>query len=147
MFAKQGMTFWEVGARFGYYSIGLAQLADSVVAFEGHSDWASYIERSADENGFDHVDVITGLVGEDVHLDEFEHPDLVLMDVDGNEYDVLETAHNTIRSEPVWIIEVNYTDNHQPDEIEEMFQDEGYSIDGSDYPPRSDDYHILATPD
>jgi precorrin-6B methylase 2 len=141
-----GDVFWEIGARFGYYSVGLAQLADSVVAFEGNDKWASYVHKSAEHNDLNNVDVVTGFVGDDARLDDFNSPDVALMDIDGGEYDALDTAHETIQSGTTWIIEANHTVDHHPNEIESLFRKEGYSIDRSNYPSRSDSYHILATP-
>lgn len=146
-------TFWEVGARWGYFSLSAASVADDVRAFEALSGRADRVRKSVEANGYDNMSVTDGVVGEDVHLEEYPPADLITMDIEGYEYPVLQSELASLDHRPTWIVELHdFTAvdhkpeevSHDPAKVEELFCSEGYEL---EYLSRRADrnYHILAT--
>jgi hypothetical protein len=130
--------FWNIGAGRGYHSLAFADKACRVVNFEARDKLVNQLERGIAKNNFDNCDVISGYVGKDVYLDEFSSPDVVLMDVEGWEYDILKSSPETIDAHPVWIIELHdkgKTDPNvdtpemvEPEKVKNLLSKNGYSI-------------------
>lgn len=145
-------VFWEIGAQWGYFSVAMAGTAERVLAFERDSDSVVLLRRNRDINDFDNFDIHEGEVGTDVHLDEFESPDLVLMDIEGWELTTLRNAEKTLAAKPTWVIEIHEpsmlgpdTPPNDPGEIRSILETNGYTV--SKLNPRSsENYHIIAEP-
>lgn len=145
-------VFWEVGAAWGYHSLLVAEMADSVVGFEPITLRADLMKRSVAENGYENITVHNDKVE---NLDQFwegPKPDVVLVDIDGGEFSLLPASEDLLSHGPIWIVELH--DNNGT--IENLFRDHGYDVErfnerGSlDWLGREDDsihnYHIIATP-
>lgn len=147
-------VMWNIGAGQGYHSFPFAETVERVVCFEARESMVESLERGIEENGFDDVDVVPGYVGEDVFLDEFDPPDLVLIDAEGWEYEILESAPETLAAEPTWLVEVHRTETLlggvakppelDPDGVIELFEENGYDVDAVEERENRD--HVIATP-
>lgn len=144
--------FYEVGGGFGYFSIALASKVRRVYTFDKEGHNLKRVERSARKNGFDNVETVRGTVGEDVNLEKYERPDVILMDIEGWEYKTLKSVPNLLDTDLVWIVEIHdprsddrYPDHNDPDKIVTMFEENGFTI-SEIYRRNSSNYHILAEP-
>ena len=129
--------FWEVGGGWGYHSLALAPLLSHATAFEANEQRAEQIILSAELNGYKNVDVVQGLVGNDISLDNHSSPkppDIILLDVEGQELDVLEDSPETLAAEPLWVVEI-----HEPgvpgihhgvsaESVFDIFEEHGYKV-------------------
>lgn len=146
-------VFWEVGAAWGYFSMAMATVAKDVVAFEVMPERTEKIRMSANKNGFDHIQVVEGTVGEDVKLDSYTKPDLVLIDIEGCEYEALRDATKLIEYRPIMVIEIHENPSSapgdpeiNPDGLFELLEDAGYNI--SRIQARDEtNYHVVAKPE
>lgn len=128
-------TFWEVGSGWGYHSLSAAPIVDRVVAFDPDGDRTSLLERSIETNGFDNVSVVSEAVDSlDDYLPEHSYPDVVLMDIDGWEYDVLPMSTELLAAGPVWIVEVHHdvdvppARRSDPEDVTALFERHGYTV-------------------
>ena len=132
-------TFWDIGANRGYFSFACANTVEKVVAFEADERSVEITKRGKKKNDFDNVDIISGYVGEDVMLDSFRPPDLALLDTEGWEYKILNTAQNTLKSDTTWIVEIHPTSEAtdggtplppeiNPEGVLELFNENGYDV-------------------
>lgn len=149
-------VFWNVGAGHGYHSFAVANRAETVVNFEARDSMVESLDRGIARNRFENCDLVQGYVGEDVHLDSYDPPDLVLIDTEGWEYRILDSAPETLQARPTWIVEMHPTPEAtdanvplppevDPDGVIELFEEHGYSVDSlQEHRKRS---HVVATPD
>ncbi|MCS3628938.1 hypothetical protein GGP53_002817 [Salinibacter ruber] len=146
-------VFWDVGALRGYFSLACAGVVDQVKCFEANGRNAEILRKGIEKNGFENVDVIEGYVGQDVSLDDFAPPDLILMDTEGWEYEILKDSEKTLRSGPTWVMELHEhgeaTDAEtappkevNPEGVLRIFEEAGYQVSIiEEYGNRS---HVLA---
>lgn len=142
-------VFWEVGARWGYFSLAAAEVAGEVIAFEASENFTKYIHRSIEQNGYGNVRVVQGVVGDDLSLDDFNLADVIVMDIEGWEYEALRSSPETIEAKPTWIIEVheptrNRFKHNDIKGLYNLFDKSDYDykiLDNSDHA----NYHLLAT--
>jgi precorrin-6B methylase 2 len=136
---NEDTVFWDVGALRGYFSFACAGVVDQVRCFEANSRNAEIIRKGVRKNSFQNVDVIEGYVGQDVSLDDFDPPDLILMDTEGWEYEILRDSKETLRAGPTWVIELHEhgeaTDAEtilpnevNPEGVLQMFEEAGYQV-------------------
>lgn len=147
-------VMWNIGAGQGYHAFPFAETVERVVCFEARESMVESLERGIEKNGFDNVDVVSGYVGEDVHLDEFDPPDLVVIDAEGWEYEILESAPETLDADPTWLVEVHRTEtllrnvakppDLDPDGVLELFEEYGYDVGAIE--ENEDRDHVIATP-
>ena len=132
-------TFWDIGANRGYFSFVVADRIDSIVAFDADSAALRALRKSLAANDFDNIRVVEGIVGEDVDLDDYEPPDIALIDTEGWEYEILKSAPETLKSTPTLIIEIHkhegVTDSGSPlppeinpKGVREILHENGYTI-------------------
>lgn len=147
---NENTTFWEVGAAIGYFSIAMAQYAQEVIAFDTNKSSLQHLEKSANRNAFENISTICGKVGQNIDLESFETPDVVLMDIEGNEYKTLQSVPALLESHPTWIIEIHepHSDNdfpvgNNPTEIINILSKYNYET-KEIFRRRPDNYHILA---
>jgi precorrin-6B methylase 2 len=149
--ANRSDVFWEIGAKYGYHSLMLAQLLDEVVAFEANPDFATNLREAIQKNEYENVHIVEGTVGTNVSLDDYLAPDLILMDIEGWEQDVLESVKIPLQSNATWIVEIHEkgsaTRKHSNGEaVQRRFEKFGYStMKMSERNERN--YHLLAIPD
>lgn len=99
--------FFEVGADNGYFSMAAAQVAEEVYAFDMRRSAIQKVEEAVEKNGYDNLHTVHGTVGENVNLDEYPKPDLLLVDIEGWEYEALKNAPKLLESNAIIIIEVH----------------------------------------
>lgn len=127
-------VLYEVGAGWGYHTLSVAPIIDQAVGFDPDSERTRRFRGSVSESGFENVDVVESRVDcLDDHLSEFGTPDVVLVDIDGGEYDVLPASERLLESGCVWIVELHHdapavSEGEQPAAIEEMFRKNGYRV-------------------
>jgi len=150
-------TFWEVGAGWGYFSLALADRVDEVVAFEPLESRSKLLVDSITENGYDNVELVADAVEDfDSQIEKRGVPDVVVMDIDGWEYDVLRNSPNALDAEITWIVEIheeqmgtNPPDPEliKPDATVDLFREHGYDMTRIDERERSGEtyaYHVVA---
>lgn len=146
-------VFWEVGAYCGYYSMAFADLVDRVFVFDNDASAMELVEQGIEANGYDNVETVQGTVGEDIDLDSYPDPDLVLMDIDGWELKALRSCDQLLEEiRPTWIVEIHEPEKseqiHQetdPEEVERLLRENGYELE--EICRRVWDYHVLAIPE
>jgi hypothetical protein len=127
--------FWEVGAGWGYHSLSAAHIVDQVVAFDPDTKRTDLLRRSCEENEFENISIVTDQVDSlDNYTDTFEYPDIILMDIDGWEYDVIPNSPGILEYGCTWIIELHHdvdvppAQNSTPEQIENLFKEHGYTV-------------------
>jgi hypothetical protein len=145
-------VFWEVGAAWGYFSMAMSTVTKEVVAFEIMHERTEKIRMSADRNGFDHIEVVEGTVGGEIELDDYPKPDIVLIDIEGWEYEALRNAPELIEHRPTMVIEIHESPSStpgnpeiNPEGIYEILRDARYTISRIRERDESN-YHIVAKP-
>lgn len=140
-------TVWEIGARWGYYSLMASTVAEHVVAAEADPSRVSLLHASRYANKFDNLDIIEGIAGKDYQLDEFTPPDIVLIDVEGAEFSVLEGAEKWLAAgETTFIVEVHEIPGSVLESsVTDLFESHSYDIEKV-YQRADDNIHIVATP-
>lgn len=128
-------VFWEVGGGWGYFSLAMAEVAERVVAFEADPERVGYIKRSIKKNGYSNVEIIQTIIGKNNSLDEYLPVDVVLMDIEGWEYEALHFSPQLIDSRPTFVIELHDTEKLYMDEPDvkpadtiKLLEENGYSI-------------------
>lgn len=147
---ESGDVFWEVGSRYGYHTHIIAQISDKVLAFEADPKFASKIRQAARKNNCDNVEVVEGVVGEEVSLDEMPPPDIILMDIEGWEQKVIENTTRPLESQTTWIVEMheqNITEGEfsNKEAVIERFRNFDYTTEIISQ-RRPGNYHLLAEP-
>lgn len=161
-------TFWEVGARRGYFSLALAPIVDDVVAFEGQEVEAEQLVAARDRNDFQNIRIVDDYVQSlDDYLDEFDRPDVCLIDIEGWEYDVLSRSTELLSTGVTLLVELHGPESGfasgqhintfgevesvpkpervDPGGVEELLRDNGYIVETL-YRRRESNWHVLATP-
>ena len=146
---------WDVGANVGFYSLLAARKAAKVIAFEPLPENLAYLHRhvelnrleerievcpaaASDHNGTGLFSVVPGNPSEGslrpygtlpvrtVRLDSLGTvPDLIKIDVEGNEHEVLRGAVETMRTHhPLVLVARHSGDSHCQDLLEEI----GYQV-------------------
>jgi len=128
-------SFWEVGSGWGYHSLSLASRVDRVVAFDPDDDRIELLKSSTEANAFSNISIVNEpVVSLDEYTDTFQTPDVVLVDVDGWEYDILPSSPDLLASDTTWIVEVHHNvdaepaQGSHPSEIEDLFRNYGYEV-------------------
>lgn len=87
-------------------------------------------------------------------LDNFKPPDLALLDTEGWEYKILNSAPDTLKSDTTWIVEMHPTAEAtddgtplppeiNPERVLELFDENGYEVNTiAEY--RGEQRHIIA---
>lgn len=133
-------TFWDIGANFGYFSFSCANIVEEVRSFEADKDRVEIIQKGIEKNGLTNIDVTQGYVGDEILLDDFDPPDVILLDTEGWEYEILKTSPKILRSDPTWIVELHSTSKVtddgsplpptlNPEGVIEMFNQHDYKVD------------------
>jgi precorrin-6B methylase 2 len=156
-FTNKDSEFWEVGAGWGYFSLALADNIRQPFAFEPLDNRYELMERSIVENDFENVDLYKEAVESlDNYKEDIGIPDVVLMDIDGWEYNVLSDSEEMLKQDIVWIIEVHKEpmgisppsrDQVRPTDVENLFIRHDYQVDRIAERERDGDvyaYHIVA---
>ncbi len=127
--------FWEVGAGWGYHSLLLSESINRAVAFDPDESRTELLRRSIDRNDFDNISIVEeSVLSLDDYVDQFGTPNVVLMDIDGWEYEVLPSSEELLNTDCTWIIELHHdvdvqaAEGRSPEEIEDLFQDYGYNV-------------------
>ena len=120
---KPGMTVYDIGAADGDTTLPFARrvgAAGCVYAFEPDDEPFGHLYRlnqnlKLNPDLAPRIEVVCRAVGNAFRLDDFPFPpsppDFVKVDVDGQEFEVLESAHKILAvSRPVWLIEVHSQD-------------------------------------
>jgi transketolase len=68
---------------------------------------AANLEKNAATNGFNHVSIVVGTVGEGVTLAEFEPLGVVLMNIEGYEESVPRAADRLLKAYTTLIVEMH----------------------------------------
>ena len=142
-------TFWEVGAGWGFFSLALAPLVSNVVSFEGVPGRVANIRQSVQQNGYKNIQIVDGIVGDNISLAEFSPADVALMDVDGAETRIVQEEYEGVTAVPLWIIELhepglrNVLDIADPEVVIETMKEYGYKIRTLGY-KKVGNYHIVA---
>lgn len=159
-------SFWEVGAWRGYFSLALARRVESVVGFETRDHPISKFNEAAERNGFDNIRTVQDLVKSlDPYLEEYGTPDLVLLDIEGWEFEVLNNSPTFLDAQPAIVVEVheesgwskgkvvNPRGNTEtvaqpdlnPEGVKRLLRESGYKLERIQS-RRETNYHLLATP-
>lgn len=145
-------TYWEVGAAWGYFAMALAPLVDTVYAFEARENLVTEVENAIEKNGYENVHPVTGIVGKNVDLTEYPPPDVLLMHVEGFEYEILSQNDWLLMTDTTFIIELHPSAQSVPEDTDptvdpegvlRLLSEHGYAI------TKLDDgkfYHVLAEP-
>jgi len=165
-YADENTSFWEVGAWRGYFSLALANTVQSAVAFETRESPVEKLRAAADRNGFQNLRTVNELVESlDPYLASHGTPDLVLLDIEGWEYEVLDASPEFLESRPIIIVELHKESGWQDGEVvnpkgetetvpqpnidsegvEELLREHEYQLETL-HMRRETNYHILATP-
>lgn len=129
---------WDIGAQFGYHTFTCAQKAKSVYAVEALESNCENIRRSINKNQKSNITVFQGTVGKDFELYDLkkmtEYPDLIIIDIEGYEYKVLENINiSAWRSQ--WLIEVHTNEalsdadlsTNEENDMIDWFESAGYN--------------------
>lgn len=160
---NENSNFWEVGAAWGYHSLMVSQIVNQVVSFEPMEERRKLLERSSNENNFQNISTVPDNVQSlDDYLNNFDNPDVILVDIEGWEYEVLPSSPQLLLSECIWIVELHHNVDAPPakdstsDEIETLFREHNYDVEiiqkrGSlNWRGKEDDslntHHIIARP-
>jgi len=160
-------VFWEVGAWRGYFSLALASRVESVVAFETRDHPVSKLREAADRNGFDNVRTVQELVQSlDPYLEEYGVPDLVLLDIEGWEFEVLSDSPAFLEAKSTIVVEIHEESGWaegevvnprggtetvpqpdlNPEGVKRLLEESGYRL--IDIRKRREtNYHLLAIPE
>lgn len=100
-----GATVYDVGARYGYYSLMAAAAgAETIHAFEANEQNVPYLEQNVGESATVH----RARVGFDLSLDDVPaSPDVVKIDVEGDEWDVLVGSSETVSACALCYVEIH----------------------------------------
>lgn len=150
---SEDSIFWEIGAAWGYFSLSLAPLCDSVVVFEASKERINQISRSISANGYDNIDIIQGRVDQEIDFSKLQPPNVILMDIEGWEYEVLQNLWSVLEAKPVLVIEIHERADYAPGSPEinpngvySILDNYGYEI--TEISERTEyNWHILATPE
>lgn len=131
----ESSQLWEIGAAWGYHSLAVAGIADRVVAFEPDDERRKLHRLSCNVNEFDNISVLADHVESlDNYLDTYGVPDVVLIDIDGWEYDVIPASPELLSTGCTWIVELHHdievppAQGRETSEIEELFRQNGYEV-------------------
>jgi hypothetical protein len=165
-FSDGNTNFWEIGAWRGYFSLVLASRIKSVVSFEAREHPLSKLKQAAERNKLENVQTVQDLVKSlDPYLEEYGTPDLVLLDIEGWEFEVLNNSPTFLDAQPVIIVEVheesgwskgkvvNPRGNTEtvaqpdlsPEGVKRLLRESGYKLERIQS-RRETNYHLLATP-
>lgn len=146
--------YWEFGGAWGYFSMAIASNVKECYSFEAMEERVSKINKSIEKNKYEHVETICGIVGEDVKLTQYPTPDILLMDVEGFEYKILNENSWLLENSTTFIIEVHTeegyvqsageTPNLNPEGVIEILKNNDYEISQID---NGKNYHIKAKPE
>jgi hypothetical protein len=150
-------VFWQVGARFGYFSMAIADYVESVLAIEPLSKNIECIEKSIDANGYNNVRTFQTYINDKTTLDDivsnYSYPDVVVMDIEGWELKALQNSDTLVNSDVTLIIEVhrrplpgtqppNFSPNNEK-KVRDLLTKQGYNISFIE-DKEMDNYHIVA---
>lgn len=128
-------NFWEVGVGWGYHSLSIADTVNRVVGFDPDTRRTDLLRKSCEANDTENISVVNDEVDSlDEYVDDFGHPDIVLVDIDGWEYDVLPNSTGLLDHGCCWIVELHHdvdappAQDSDPEDIERMFEERGYSV-------------------
>jgi len=136
-----GDVFYDVGSRFGYYSllarrIGLTK--DQIHTFEASKSNYWYLKQNVGGSAVINRNRI-GAGDPDLSLDVYSEtnplPDIVKIDVEGAELNVIKGMKNLLKSGITVYIEVHpqYLPNRDIEKIHSILEDSGYKIDTLDH--------------
>jgi hypothetical protein len=146
-------TYWEIGSAWGYFAMAIAPYVNEIFAFEAMSERSEKIRKSAMKNGYSNINSINGIVGNNIDLSKYPNPDVVLMDVEGFEYEILSGNEYILDMNTTFIIEIHSNEAYtpegtnpdvNPDGVISILEKHDYSISKLD---DGSNYHILASPD
>jgi precorrin-6B methylase 2 len=124
---SENTTFWEIGAKRGYFSLSLAPLVRDVVAVDATKRDLEALEEASVRNGYDNISTHHTLLQEGADLDEivdlYGVPDVALMDIEGWEEAVLQGADEFLAAKPTMVIEV-----HDDQQVSYILEAAGYRV-------------------
>lgn len=146
-------VYWEFGGAWGYFSMAIAPHVKECYSFEALEERSQKVKKSIEKNGYDNVEAICGIVGKNIQLDNYPTPDIVLMDVEGFEYEILKHNSWLLENSTTFIIEVHTQEGHvhhteekphlNPSGVKEILKNHAYEISQID---EGKNYHIKASP-
>lgn len=151
---SSGSCFWNIGGGWGYFALAAATKGADVYCFEAEDYRVRRIREAVDQNGFKNVTVIAGVVGDELDLEQYPVPDLILMDVEGWEYEILKYEEILIESEPTFIIEIHTSEEVMtpgnptvaPKSVTAYLEDAGYLVSELSQRESQGQYHVLVEP-
>lgn len=143
-------SFWEVGGGWGYFSLALASIAKKVTIFESDPSRTKKIRRSINANGYSNIEIVCSKIGKFDSLDNYECPNLILMDIEGWEFAALKSAPYLLDEGPTLIVELHNTEDLYMDEPDakpkhtvSLLEKYGYRITKLSQRKKGN-YHIIA---
>jgi hypothetical protein len=131
----ENTDYWEVGVGWGYHSLSIADTVNQVIGFDPDTRRTDLFRKSCNKNNFENISLVTDEVDSlDSYLDEFGYPDVVLIDIDGWEYDVIPNSPKLLDHGCKWIVEIHHdvdvppAEEGSPGDIEERFEEYGYNV-------------------
>jgi predicted O-methyltransferase YrrM len=89
----ENTDYWEVGVGWGYHSLSIVDTVNQVIGFDPDTWRTDLVRKSCNKNNFENISLVTDEVDSlDSHLDEFGYLDVVLIDIDGWEYNVISNS-------------------------------------------------------
>lgn len=152
---QKDMTFLDVGAQFGYYTLLAADRVRDVVAIEPRASSRAVLLENIKRNGLKNVVVVeealfSGAVRGSMRKERFRvspdgpieaitldslclSPDIIKIDVEGAELDVLLGGKETLRAhKPILVVEIHThkigTFDRHWTQVPDFLQDLGYTV-------------------
>lgn len=140
-------TYWEVGGWRAYFSMALAPIAGNVVVFDDNKKNCKIIEEQVEENDYSNVKVVHTMIDSEKNLSYYAKklslPDIVTIDIKGQELEVLRESDALFENGTVFIIEI-HQDIEDNKLLLELLEEHNYRFD--EIHRRPNNYHILAEP-
>lgn len=126
-------VFWDVGCRHGIYTaVASKSGADKITCFDLQPGFVAESLHVGKLNGEGSVRGLSGRVGVEVNPDkilgEYGRPDVVKIDVEGDEDSVLESAEKVLDSARAVYVEVHPRRLDDPDAVRNQLIDTGFSV-------------------
>ena len=136
--ASKEKIFFDIGAAYGHYSWLASKLYGKVYCFEGDDLELFFLKRNCSK--IDNIKIIDNFINDKLTLDNFcklnnLYPDLVKIDVEGEEINIIKNSQELLKNNSKFLIEFHkrkilkkFLDKKVIDNFFETFKQHGYNI-------------------